>query len=164
MFMHALVNINLSPALFCCNNVHVPSVGLIKGFWFWSECYYHMFWMNLVLEESPDYMDGDHMTCYLLHAFIQSYLLTQYCGQSPLEPFGVKCLRDTTTCWLQRGLNLNPTPTHKPLCHTPPTDNMKLSLLRGLTITNTQLQHPGRDNTFTFVNNVWYPDGKPVLL
>ena len=45
------------------------------------------------------------ITCHLLDAFIQS-LHTQYCGQSPQEHFGVKCLRDTTTCWLQWGLNL----------------------------------------------------------
>ena len=43
--------------------------------------------------------------CYLLVAFIQN-LHTQYCGQSPQEQFGVKCLRDTTTCWLQWDSNL----------------------------------------------------------
>ena len=49
-----------------------------------------------------------YMTCHLLDAFIQSDLHTQYCGQSPQEQFGVKCLRVTTTCWLQWGLNLWP--------------------------------------------------------
>ena len=49
-----------------------------------------------------------YITCYLLDAFIQSDLHTQYCGQSPQEQFGVKCLRNTTTCWLQWGLNLWP--------------------------------------------------------
>ena len=33
-----------------------------------------------------------HITCHLLDAFIQSDLHTQYCGQSPQEQFGVKCL------------------------------------------------------------------------
>ena len=33
-----------------------------------------------------------YITCYLLDAFIQSDLHTQYCGQSPQEQFGVKCL------------------------------------------------------------------------
>ena len=47
-----------------------------------------------------------YMTCHLLDAFIQSDLHTQYCGQFPQEQFGVKCLRDTPTCWLQWGLNL----------------------------------------------------------
>ena len=33
----------------------------------------------------------------------------QYCGQSPQEQFGVKCIaRDTTTCWLQWDSNLLP--------------------------------------------------------
>ena len=49
-----------------------------------------------------------YCTCYLLDASIHSDLHTQYCGQSPQEQFGVKCLRDTTTCWLQWGLNLWP--------------------------------------------------------
>ena len=44
----------------------------------------------------------------LCYGFIQSDLHTQYCGQWPQEQFGVKCLRDTTTCWLQWGLNLWP--------------------------------------------------------
>ena len=54
----------------------------------------------------PQLMYFQHITCYLLDALIQSDLHTQYCGQSPQEHFGVKCLRDTTTCWLQWGLNL----------------------------------------------------------
>ena len=33
-----------------------------------------------------------YITCYLLDSFIQSDLHTQYCGQSPQEQFGVKCL------------------------------------------------------------------------
>ena len=35
---------------------------------------------------------GYYITCHLLDAFIQSDLHTQYCGQSPQEQFGVKCL------------------------------------------------------------------------
>ena len=35
---------------------------------------------------------GYYITCYLLDAFIQSDLHTQYCGQSPKEQIGVKCL------------------------------------------------------------------------
>ena len=53
---------------------------------------------------SPDILH--YITCHLLDAFIQSDLHTRYCGQSPQEQFGVKCLRDTTTCWLQWILNL----------------------------------------------------------
>ena len=34
----------------------------------------------------------DYITCYSLDAFIQSDLHTQFCGQSPQEQFGVKCL------------------------------------------------------------------------
>ena len=33
-----------------------------------------------------------YITCYLLDAFIQSDLHTQYCGQSPQEQCGVTCL------------------------------------------------------------------------
>ena len=55
--------------------------------------------------------------CHLLDAFIQS-LPTQYCGQSPQEHFGVKCLGDTTTCWRQWGLNLcSPDPNTNALIH-----------------------------------------------
>ena len=65
-----------------------------------------------------------YITWHLLDTVIQSDLHTQYCGQSPQEQFGLKCLRDTTTCWLQWGLNLWPplirTPTHTPLHHTHP--------------------------------------------
>ena len=59
-----------------------------------------------------------YMLAYVLDAFIQSDSHTQYCGQSPQEHFGVKCLRDTTTCWLQWGLNLcSPDPNTNALTH-----------------------------------------------
>ena len=35
----------------------------------------------------------DIYTCYLLEAFTQSDLHSQYCGQSPQEQFAVKCLQ-----------------------------------------------------------------------
>ena len=62
-------------------------------------------------------------TCYLLDALIQSDLHTQYCGQSPQEQFGVKCLAQghndmLTGVWTCD--HLIPIPRLYPPRHTPP--------------------------------------------
>ena len=51
---------------------------------------------------------------HLLDAFIQSDLHTQYCGQSPQEQFGVKCLAQGHNDMLTAvGFELNPDPNTK---------------------------------------------------
>ena len=63
-----------------------------------SYCKTHL---NIYLNSNFDFTEETNLnviTCHLLDAFIQSDFHTQYCGQSPQEQFGVKCLRDTTTC------------------------------------------------------------------
>ena len=48
--------------------------------------------LNIQNDFALHYITLHYITCYLLVAFIQSDLHTQYCGQSPQEQFGVKCL------------------------------------------------------------------------
>ena len=47
-----------------------------------------------------------HYMSFVRHFYPKRHI--QYCGQSPQEHFGVTCLRDTTTCWLQWDSNLLP--------------------------------------------------------
>ena len=60
----------------------------------------------------------------MLDAFIQSNLHTQYCGQSPQEQFGVKCLAQghndmLTAVGFEPVTPLILTPRLYPLRHTP---------------------------------------------
>ena len=72
-----------------------------------------------------------YITCYLLDAFVQRDLHTQYCGQSPQDQFGVKCLAQGHTNILT-GVGVEPvTPWSEhqrtnPLRHTPPFNNFSL--------------------------------------
>ena len=57
------------------------SLSFLQNVTFSSKC--HFFFVTYFLH---------YIKCYLLDAFIQSDLPTQYYGQSPQEQFGVKCL------------------------------------------------------------------------
>ena len=66
-----------------------------------------------------------YITCYLLDTFNQSDLHTQYCGQSPQEQFGMKCLAQghndmLTALGFEPVTPLIRTPPHNQLRHTPP--------------------------------------------